>query len=98
LRRGSFLQGGLQLTPRSVRRLGPARFAPPRGRAIAVVGGDESEEFLRQNALIRAAWGERVVPVCESVPGANLFEVLEHHLTDPGSRLQLHALRLLGSV
>jgi len=94
LRRAPFLQCDLRLTPRSVRRLSPAGFAPPRGHLIAVVGGDESEEFLRQNALIRAAWGARVVPVCESVPGANHLEILEQ-LAEPGARLHLHALRLL---
>ncbi len=94
LRHAPFLQCDLRLTPRSVRRLSPAGFAPPRGRLIAVVGGDESEEFLRQNALIRAAWGEHAVPVCESLPGANHLEVLEK-LADPGSRLHLHALPLL---
>ena len=94
LRRAPFLQCDLRLTPHSVRRLSPAGFAPPRGPLIAVVGGDESEEFLRQNALIRAAWGERVVPVCESVPGANHLEVLEH-LADPALPLHLHARRLL---
>jgi len=97
LRRAPFLQCDLRLTPRSVRRLSPAGFPPPRGPLIAVVGGDESEEFKRQNALIRAAWGEQAVPVCESVPGANHLEVLEQ-LADPGARLHRHALRLLDVV
>ena len=94
LRRAPFLQCDLRLTPRSVRRLSPAGFAPPRGPLVAVVGGDESEEFMRQNALILAAWGARAVPVCESVPGANHLQALEQ-LAEPGSRLHRHALRLL---
>jgi arylformamidase len=96
LRKTPFLQGDLRLSPASVRRLSPAGFAPPRhGRLVAVVGGDESPEFLRQNALIGQAWGARRVPVCETVPGTDHFTVL-HELADGGSRLHGHALGLLG--
>ena len=56
---------------------------------------DESEEFLRQNRLIRDAWGPTSVPACESVPGANHLSVLES-LVDPAGRLHLLAHRLLG--
>ena len=58
---------------------------------------DESEEFLRQNQLIRDAWGPTAVPVCETVPGANHFDVL-HELADPQARLHELALQLLGLV
>lgn len=95
LRRTPYLQADLRLTPAAVRRLSPVRFAPPAGRLLAVVGGAESEEFLRQNALIRQAWGMRAVPVCESVPGANHLTVLDA-LADPQSRLHALALDLLG--
>ena len=95
LRRTPYLQVDLRLTQESVRRLSPVRFAPPAGRLVAVVGGDESEEFLRQNALIRSAWGARAVPVCESVPGANHFDVLDR-LADPQGRPHALALELLG--
>ncbi len=97
LRQAPFLQCDLRLTPASVRRLSPAGFAPPRSPLVAVVGGGESEEFLRQNALIRAAWGKRAVPVCESMPGANHLEVLEQ-LADPASRLHAHAQKLLSDA
>ena len=53
---------------------------------MALVGGDESPEFLRQNALIQHAWGPEVVPVCESLPGLNHFSALEA-MTQPGHRL-----------
>lgn len=96
LRQTPYLQVDLQLTPTAVRRLSPVRFPPPAGTLFAVVGGGESEEFLRQNALIRKAWGARAVPVCEAVPGANHLSVLEA-LADPRSRLHALALRLLGS-
>jgi arylformamidase len=89
LRRTPFLKDDLRLTPAAVRRLSPVAFAAPAGSLFAVVGGDESEEFLRQNRLIRQAWGPRAVPICESVPGANHLEVLDG-LADP--RMHLHNL------
>ena len=94
LRRTPYLQRDLRLTKAAVRRLSPAGFAAPRGPLLAVVGGAESEEFLRQNALVRAAWGKRAVPVCESVPGANHLAVLEC-LADPASRVHARAAQLL---
>lgn len=95
LRRTPYLQVDLRLTAAAVRRLSPVRFAPPVGRLYAVVGGAESEAFLRQNGLIRSAWGARAVPVCESVPGANHFEV-QDALADPHGRVHALALQLLG--
>jgi arylformamidase len=94
LRRAPFLQADLRLTPAAVRRLSPAGFAPPAGRLTALVGGDESEEHLRQNRLIRARWGTRSVPVCDAVPGRNHFTLL-HDLVDPAGATHQHALRLL---
>ncbi len=90
-----FLQADLRLTPASARRLSPAYFAPPAGTLYAAVGANESEEFLRQNRLIRSAWGERTVPVCETVPGTNHLDVL-HQLADPQARLHGLALQSLG--
>ena len=77
LRHAPFLQADLQLTPASVARLSPARFAAPTGRLRAVVGGDESSEFHRQSRLIEAAWTADRVPVCAAVPGCNHFTILE---------------------
>ena len=96
LRHTPMLQGDLKLTPTSVARLSPAFFPRPKGaRLYATVGLEESDEFLRQNRLIRDVWGPTAVPVCETVPGANHFTVLKR-LVDPGSRLHELALRLLG--
>jgi len=94
-----FLQASLHLTPGQVALASPARLPAPRVRAgrgllYAVAGGDESAEFLRQNALIRQAWGRRVVPVCEALPGLNHFSVLES-LATPGQRLHTLAMALL---
>lgn len=95
LRRTPFLQGDLKLTPASVARLSPAGFPAPQGVLYAAVGGDESEEFLRQNQLIQTAWGETTVPVCEPIPGKNHMNVL-HDLADPHGRCHQMALELLG--
>jgi len=98
IRQTPFLQADLRLTPTAVRRLSPAHFprpARPWGPLAALVGGDESAEFLRQNRLIRDRWGARSVPVCEALPGLNHFTVL-HDLVDPAGAAHRHALRLLG--
>lgn len=95
IRQAPFLQADLKLTPAGVRRLSPAFFPRPRGPLYAVVGGDESDEHLRQNRLIRDQWGPSTVPVCETAGGKNHFDVL-HDLVDPDARLHGLALRLLG--
>jgi arylformamidase len=72
------LQVDLRLTPAVVARTSPARFAAPAGARLAsVVGALESEEFRRQNCLIRERWGAAVVPVCEELPGRDHFTVLD---------------------
>ncbi len=96
LRHTPFLQGDLRLTPASVARLSPAFFPRPKaGKLYTTVGLDESDEFLRQNRLIRDVWGPTAVPVCETVAGCNHFTVLAG-LADPAGRLHDLALRLLG--
>lgn len=95
LRHTPFLAPDLRLAAASVARLSPAAWPAPRGPLVAVVGGDESEEFLRQNELIRRAWGAGVVPVCEAIPGTNHLTVM-HDLADTGARLHRLALGLLG--
>jgi arylformamidase len=90
-----FLQQSLRLTPEQVRLASPALLpTPAQGTLATVCGAAESDEFLRQNRLIRAAWGERAVPVCEALPGLNHFSVLEA-LMEPRHRLHELALQLL---
>ena len=96
LRHTPFVQADLRLTPASVARLSPAFFPRPKGAKLyTLVGLDESDEFLRQNHLIREVWGPTAVPVCETLPGVNHFTVLGG-LAEPGARLNELALRLLG--
>ena len=96
LRHAHSIQADLHLTPASVGRLSPAFFPRPKGgKLYAAVGSEESDEFLRQNRLIRDVWGPTAVPVCETVPDSNHFTVL-NSLVDPAGRLHDLALRLLG--
>jgi arylformamidase len=89
------LQATLQLTPEQVAQASPSRLPAPRhGTLYAVTGGDESEEYHRQNRLIQEAWGTRRVPVCEVLPGLNHFSVLDA-LVEPSHRLHQLALDLL---
>jgi arylformamidase len=89
-----FLQPSLNLTPDQVRRASPARLpAPSQGRLYTVCGDDESEEYHRQNRLIREAWGKERVPVCEELPGRNHFTALEA-LAEPEHRLHQLAVEL----
>ena len=95
LRHAPFLKQDVRLTPASVKRLSPAFFPRPRKPLHTTVGGQESAEFKRQAALIRDQWGPTSVPVCETIPSANHFDIL-HNLADPNGRLHRHALALLG--
>jgi arylformamidase len=93
--RTPFLQETLALTPQQVAQASPARVTAPRqGTLYSVVGGAESEEYLRQNRLIQEAWGARRVPVCEALPGRHHFSVLDA-LVEPSHRLHQLALDLL---
>ena len=84
----------LGITPEEALAQSPIHHRHTGGQLTAVVGGDESEEFLRQNGLLRTAWGEAAAPVAEVLPGLNHFSVVEE-LTRPSSRLSaLVAVRL----
>jgi arylformamidase len=85
IRRTPFL-ADLGLSPQEVRDQSPIHHPPTGGPLTAVVGGDESEEFLRQNGLLHQAWGEAAAPVAEVLPGLNHFSVVEE-LAHPTSRL-----------
>jgi arylformamidase len=95
VRQVPFLQGDLRLTPEAVERLSPVRFRGPReARFCATVGADESDEFLRQTALLQQAWGRETVSA-HTVPDANHFTTL-HDLADPDGAAHRMALQLLG--
>jgi len=96
LRHAPFLAPDLKLSAASARKLSPALMPAPRGGQLAaVVGGDESEEFRRQNTLIARAWGPELVTCCEALPGRNHMNILRE-LVDMDARLHSIARELLG--
>ena len=95
-----FVQPSLGITPQQVAQASPARLPAPRlrkgrGAIEAFAGGIESSEFRRQTRILQQAWGRKVVPVCEELPGLNHFTVVDA-LADPAHRLHPRALALLG--
>ncbi len=81
-----FLNVDLKLDAGEAHRLSPAFMTPAtHAPVITAVGGDESSEFHRQNALLAAAWPKHVrhdVPM----PGDNHMTVCGR-LAEPGSAL-----------
>ncbi|MGJ7527800.1 alpha/beta hydrolase [Variovorax sp. GB1P17] len=95
LQRTPFLENVLHLTDADALRASPALWpAPSRGKLYAVAGGSESPEFIRHNTMIREAWGQNTVPVCEVLPGLNHFGVVDA-IADPAHALHRHAVQLL---
>jgi len=89
-----FLQPDLRLDEASALRLSPA-FLPPATRApvMTCVGGAESGEFLRQNALLGERWrGAFAGDV--AMPGRNHFSVMDG-LAEQSSPLFQGARRLM---
>jgi arylformamidase len=83
----------LRLTPEAVSRLSPINVMPTlSGPLIVSVGGDESDEFRRQQADFAAAWRARGLPMVEvDSPGLNHFQIVGA-LKDPDSPL-MRAMR-----
>lgn len=78
----------LGLNPEEAHCMSPLEWNPPRdGRLIAVVGGAESSEFLRQSHAIVARWGQSgIATEYREVPDANHFDVIAG-LADPDDPL-----------
>lgn len=95
LMRAPSLQADLRIRAMEARAASPALWpAPQQGRLACVVGGAESAEFLRQNQLLRKAWGASRVPVCEALPGLNHFSIMSQGWT-PGGALWSHLMASL---
>jgi arylformamidase len=90
-----WLNADLRLDEAQARKLSPA-FLPPATRAplMTCVGGGESSEFLRQNALLGERW-RAVLAGDIAMPGKNHFSVVDG-LADPRSPLYAGARRLMG--
>jgi len=89
-----FLQADLRLDQASALRASPA-FLPPATRApvMTCVGGDESSEFRRQNALLGERW-RAVLAGDVAMPGKHHFSVVDA-LAEPASPLFAAARRLM---
>ena len=85
----------MRLDAGSVRKLSPIHYRPLRPVPFyTAVGGDESEEFRRQNRLIAETWEHcfrRDIPM----PGCHHLGVIER-LSDPESALFAGALEMMG--
>lgn len=88
------LQEVLRLTPAQVQQVSPARVPyTGRGRFVAVVGAEESGEYLRQNRLIQQTWGRERVPLAAAIKGLNHFSIVDA-LAQPGHRINTLAREL----
>jgi arylformamidase len=90
-----WLNGDLRLDEDTAWRLSPA-FLPPATRAplVLTVGGLESSEFKRQNALLAQRW-RAVLAEDVAMPGADHFTVIGG-LADPGNALFAATRRMMG--
>jgi arylformamidase len=84
-----------KLDDTEARRISPLFWPVPRGRMLdAVVGGDESSEFLRQSKIIAEGWrGKGVETRYEAIPGTNHFTVCDA-MTDPDSAMTRRLVEL----
>jgi arylformamidase len=89
------LNQDLRLDEAEARRVSPLFWPPPAGRVLdAVVGGNESDEFLRQSSIIAEGWGKRGVATrYEAVAGMNHFTVIDA-LADPRSAMVARLMEL----
>ena len=84
---GVSMNADLRLDEKSARAVSPLFWPVARGRVLdAVVGGDESSEFLRQSEIIVEAWRGTAETRYEAVPGANHFTVIDP-LADPNTKM-----------
>lgn len=92
VRRAAFVQADLKLTPAEAVQCSPAWMPrPARGQIHCLAGALESPEFLRQNALLREAWGPSCVPTVEVLEGEDHFSIL-NQFRHADSKL-MHAVR-----
>ncbi len=89
-----WLNGDLRLDEAAAIKASPL-FLPPATRAplMTCVGGDESSEFKRQNALLVERW-KSVIAADIAMPGTHHFSVLDG-LANPSSALFAGARRLM---
>jgi arylformamidase len=85
--KGTSIAKALNLTGQDIATLSPRLLPPPAFEALhVVVGGAESDEFIRQSRDFATHWGGSF----EALPGANHFTVLDP-FTDPAHPLMIRA-------
>ena len=85
--RGTSIAQALRLTGADIATLSPRLLPPPAFDSLhVVVGGAESDEFIRQSRDFATHWGGSF----EALPGANHFTVLDP-FTDPAHPLMIRA-------
>ena len=85
--RGTSIATALRLTGADIATLSPRLLPPPAFEGLhVVVGGAESDEFIRQSRDFATHWGGSF----EALPGANHFTVLDP-FTDPAHPLMIRA-------
>jgi arylformamidase len=91
------LNQALRLDEAAARETSPLFWPPPAcGSLDAVVGGEESAEYLRQSESLAEAWGNAGIATrFAAIPGANHFTVIAP-LADPDSSMTLRLKELAG--
>jgi arylformamidase len=89
----------LRLDEKSAKDVSPLTWTLPPQRGLdAVVGGDESSEFIRQSKIIAEDWARKgAVTRYEAVAGANHFTVVDP-LADPTSAMTARVVKLAKRV
>jgi arylformamidase len=95
--RMSYMQKTLRFTPEDVSAFSPITLTPATGAPLTVaVGGDESEEFLRQSEEFAHAWQRPGIDCSlKVVPGMNHFTILGE-FADPKSDLTKAVQKQMG--
>jgi arylformamidase len=85
--KGTSIAKALNLTGQDIATLSPRLLPPPAFEGLhIVVGGAESDEFIRQSRDFATHWGGSF----EALPGANHFTVLDP-FSDPAHPLMIRA-------
>lgn len=94
---GTSINNALRLDEASARSVSPLFWQPPAsGTLDAVVGANESSEYLRQSRTIVDVWGAAGIPTrFATVPDANHFTAIAP-LADPNSPMTLRLKQLAG--
>lgn len=93
---GTSVQADVRLTGDDAQRLSPIHLKPATEAPMVIAaGGDESDEFRRQSAILAEAWKAHAPVEHIELPGLNHFTILSETAT-PDSKLTQVRLGLMG--